>query len=59
MGDETLDKLTASEPQMYQKELIVESLRGNTLLCLPAGSGKTLVAAGDVLLNVSQGPEEA
>ena len=42
---EEINNLTIQNPWNYQRELFLAAMQGNTLICLPTGSGKTLVAA--------------
>lgn len=40
-----LNLVTKVKPRLYQLELFVRSLEGNSVVCLPTGMGKTLIAS--------------
>lgn len=46
MEQSELLKLTQTEMRNYQLEMLQLALTQNTLICLPTGSGKTLISIG-------------
>eukprot|EP00210_Caulerpa_lentillifera_P002746 g2625.t1 len=55
----TLESLFADKtPRNYQLEMIQHGLRRNSLICLPTGSGKTLVSAGVIAAMLHVNPRK-
>ena len=44
-SDNTINRLTRDKPRDYQRGLFLKSMEGNSLVYLPTGCGKTLIAA--------------